>query len=352
MKISVIRAAELGPAELARWDALQQDNPSLASPYFSHEFTRAAASARPDVRVAVLEEGGRIVGFFPHQRRWGAGDPVGGRLSDHHGVVAAASTPCDWPRLLKACGLAYWQFHHLAASQRPPVPVVQAPSHGLDLSRGYEAWWRGKLASGSNLGQLPRKARKLEREVGPLRFEADCRDPRVFEAVIRLKSEQCRRTGQLDFFAWDWTRALVEQVRAIDRPDFAGRVSALYAGDVLVAAHFGMRSRTVWHWWFPVYSQAHQGYSPGALLLLRVAETAAAQGHRLLDLGRGDERYKLSFADCGTPVLEGIVERPALLTAARAAKKRTGQWLRTSPLALPLRPLLRRYRKYADAVGA
>lgn len=352
MKISVIRATELGPSERARWEELQAGAPALASPCFSHEFTRAAAAVRPDVRIAVLEQDRQVVGFFPHQCRWGAGLPVGGRLSDHHGVVAAANTRWDWHALLKACGLSYWQFDHLAASQRPGVPVMQSGSHGLDLSRGYQAWWQAKLAAGSNLSQLPRKARKLEREVGPLRFEADCRDPAVFDTVIRLKSEQCRRTAQLDFFAWGWTRALVEQVRDTQAPRFAGRLSALYAGDTLVAAHFGMRSPGVWHWWFPVYSHAHQAYSPGALLLSRVAEAAASQGHGLLDLGKGDERYKLSFADCETPVVEGIVTRPTLLTWARGLKKGTGRWLRTSSLAQPLRPLLQRYRRYVDAVGA
>lgn len=351
MKVSVIGAAELGPTERSRWQALQSANPQLASPCFSPEFTLAAAAARDDVRIAVLEQDRQVVGFFPHQRRWGAGLPAGGRLSDHHGVIAAPGTRWDWAALLKGCGLGYWQFDHLPASQRPPVPVVPAASPGLDLSRGYEAWHRGKLETGNTLGKLPRKVRKLEREVGPLRFELDCRDPQVFATVIELKSQQCRRTGQLDYFAWPWTRRLVQNVRDTRTPSFGGRLSALYAGDTLVAAHFGMRSATVWHWWFPVYSQEHAGYSPGSLLLLRVAQAAAAQGHVLLDLGKGDEPYKASLADCSSPLLEGLVSRPALPTLARGLKKRTGHWLRTSPVAQPLRPLLDGYRRVVSARG-
>ncbi|HYD77135.1 GNAT family N-acetyltransferase [Ramlibacter sp.] len=341
MKVSVIRPHELGPPERARWRALQLASPTLASPCFSWQFTQAAAAARPDVRVAILEDEGKVIGFFPFQHRMGAGGPAGGRLSDHHGVIAAPGTEWDWNELLRRCRLSFWQFDHLAAWQRPATPVTCASSPGLDLSRGFDAWHRGKLASGNTLGKLPRKLRKLERECGPLRFELHSRDAAAFEEVIRLKSEQCRRTGQLDYFAWNWTRALVQRVRDTDDEDFAGCLSTLHAGETLVAAHFGMHTPQVWHWWFPVYSQAHSLYSPGSLLLLEVARAAAAEGHTLLDLGKGDEPYKLSFADCSWPLLEGCISRPTPVTYARRVKKQLGAWVRTSPLAAPARPLLR-----------
>lgn len=129
------------------------------------------------------------------------------------------------------------------------------------------------------------------------------------------------------------------------------RLKSEHAGETLVAAHFSMRSSTVWHWWFPVYSLDHYSYSPGSLLLMKVAEAAAAQGHLLLDLGKGDEPYKLSFADCSTPLVEGLVSRPTLLTAARNLKKRTGSWMRGSPVATPLRPLLQAYRRFSDTAS-
>ena len=343
MKVSVIRPHELGPRERMRWRALQLANPGLASPYFSWQFAQAAAAARTDVRVAVLEEDHRVVGFFPFQQRMGAGLPAGGRLSDHHGVIAAPGTQWDWAELLMGCRLSYWQFDHLAAWQRPPVPVSCGSSPGLDLSRGYDAWLRGRLDGSSSLASLPRKARKLAREVGPLRFELLSRDAAAFDEVIRLKSEQCRRTGQLDFFAWDWTRALVQRLRDIDDEDFGGCLSTLHAGDTLVAAHFGIHTPQVLHWWFPVYSQAHSPFSPGSLLLLEVAREAARSGHGLLDLGKGDERYKQSFADCSWPLLEGFIARRTPVTFARDLKKRLGAWVRTSPLAAPARPLLRHW---------
>jgi len=298
----------------------------------------------------VLEEHQAIAGFFPFQGRHGAGEPAGGRLADHHGVIASAETRWDWQELLRAAGLGYWQFDHLPYWQRPHgVAVTRALSPALDLSQGHEAWLRRRLAASRSMHETLRKMRKLEREAGPLRLEPNSRDRAVFDTVIRLKREQCVRTGQLDFFAWPWTRALVECIRDIDEPAFGGRLSALYAGDTLVAAHFGMRSDKVWHWWFPVYNHAYGSHSPGLALLMRLAEHAAAEGHLLLDLGKGDEAYKDRFSDCAMPLAEGLVSRPALATAVRRLRKAAGAWLRTSPYAQPLRPLVQRLRPGAAA---
>jgi CelD/BcsL family acetyltransferase involved in cellulose biosynthesis len=347
MRYRVIGPSELGARERQRWRRLQRANPSLGSPCFSFDFTLAAAAVRPDVRIAVLEEDGDIVGFFPFHQKYGAGEPIGGRMSDQHGVIAAPGTRWDWIELLRGAKLSYWLFDHLPAWQRPPVPVVHATSPGLDLSAGFDAWFQRKRQTGSTMAKMPGRLRKLEREVGPLRFELNSRDRAHFETVVRLKSEQCRRTGQLDFFALGWTRALVERIFETDSPDFGGRLSTLHAGDKLVAAHFGMHTPEVWHWWLPVYSADHATHSPGSLLLLEAARGAAAEGHVLLDLGKGDEPYKDRFSDCGTPLIEGLVSRPTPVTMARRMRKRLGAWVRTSPLARPALPLIKHLRKLA-----
>jgi len=344
MKISVVVPAELDEALRQRWLQFQAVQPLLSSPCFAPEFTLAAGQARRDVRVAIIEDAGEVAGFFPFQQRWGAGRPAGGRLSDHHGLIHHPQLDWDWRELLRACGLGYWQYDHLPACQRPPGSATYAVSPGLDLSEGFEAYRRRRLDAGARrLAELPRKARKLAREVGPLRFEVDSRDPAVLAWVMKLKSQQCRRTGAQDCFAPAWAREFVERIAAIDEPHFGGRLSVLYAGDRPVAAHFGMRSPHVWHWWFPVYSREHGAYSPGALLLMMLAEKVAAQGHRLLDLGKGDESYKASFADTGTALVEGCVMRASPVTSLRHARKRLGRWLRQSPLAFPVRPLLRQF---------
>ncbi len=346
MKISVIAATDLDDRHQARWLALQRSNPALVSPYFCPELTLAVARVKDDVRVAVLEERGEVIGYLPFEQDWGAGRPVGAPLSDHHGVIAAPGTVIDWPLLLRSTNLAYWKFDHLVAAQSPQEEERLVSSPGLDLSRGFEAWKAGRIAAGGRrVAELDRKARKLAREVGPLRFEAHVDDRAVFETILRLKSEQCRRTGIGDIFASPWTRSLVDEIRHIDKPHFAGRLSAFYAGDHLVAAHLGMRSERAWHWWFPVYDHAHAKHSPGALLLLYTAEAAAQAGMQVLDLGKGDDVYKSSFADSSLPLVEGCVTRPALRTAARDARLTAARWLKTTPIVQPLRPLWRTLRR-------
>ncbi|WP_323843797.1 GNAT family N-acetyltransferase [Microbulbifer magnicolonia] len=351
MKFSLIEAAELDAQHRAAWLALQRANPALQSPYFCPEFTLAAAAVRNDVQIAVLEEAGAIVGFFPFQRGpFGAGRPVGGGLSDYHGVVAAPETGWDVVELLRACGLAYWEFDHLVTEQAAfgDYHARWAVSPALDLSAGFSAYRERRRAAGAGrIVQLERKARKLAREVGPLKFVAHSLERDLLERIFQWKAEQCRRSGVVDFFAQDWTRALVQRIWATNDMHFAGVLSALYAGDQLVAAHMGMRSESVWHWWFPGYDRNFSQYSPGGVLLLKVAEQAALQGLQQLDLGKGDDPYKDSFADCAVPLAEGFAWRPSLGDSVRRLTAGTESLLRGSRVIEPVRPLLRMAKRWS-----
>ena len=111
MKVSVVSAVQLSEPLLLAWLDIQGADPELDSPYFCPEFTQAVAAVRDDVEVAVLEEHGEIVGFFPYQRsRGGVGRPVGGRLSDFQGVVIRPGVGWNPVQLLKGCRLKAWHF--------------------------------------------------------------------------------------------------------------------------------------------------------------------------------------------------------------------------------------------------
>jgi CelD/BcsL family acetyltransferase involved in cellulose biosynthesis len=348
MKISIVAPSELS-AHRPVWRRLQSATLDLASPYFCPEFIEAAGAVRPGLRVAVLEEESRAVGFFPFERNWlGEGRPAGGRLSDYHGVIATPETHWSVAELLRACGLVSWRFDHLPVSQKPFAAYsrLEAISPALDLSQGFEAYRGQRRQDGSLwLLQLERKARKMARELGPLRFEAHAQEPALLERVLAWKSAQCQRTGTVDFFALRWTRELVERIAAERGASFGGVLSALYAGDELVAAHLGMRSERVWHWWFPVYDRAFARYSPGGILLLRVAEAAAKSGASLLDLGRGEDAYKESFATSGAVLLEGCATAGGVIPGVRRLGERCERALRESRWIRPVRPLLHSLRE-------
>ena len=354
MRIDVISPSELDSQACAKWLELQRSNPALGSPFFCPDFTLAVAAVRSDVRIAVLQTGSEVVGFFPFQRRWSMGSPVGSYFSDHHGVIAAPDTRFEWSQLLRAAKLAYWRFDHLAAGQAPGSDCAQMTSPRMDLSQGLAAYKKRRQDNGArSFEEYERKARKLARTMGPLRFESHTNDQRVFEEVIRLKTEQCQRTGVGNVFRECWTRSLLEHIRAVQQPHFAGRLSALYAGDTLVAAHMGMCSEQVWHWWFPVYDRSYAKLSPGTQLLRLTAEEAAKQNLPFLDLGKGTEAYKQIFADSHLPLVEGWVSSPSPMTVLLGAPKME-RWLRTSKVLKPLRTTLRqtisRFKRKASSV--
>ena len=109
-------------------------------------------------------------------------------------------------------------------------------------------------------------------------------------------------------------------------------LSALYVGDRLAAAHMGMRSASVWHYWFPAYDPELSKYSPGLILLLRMAQAAPSLGLRVIDLGKGSTLYKDRLMSGEVPLAEGRVELPSLATAVRRLRRGTEAWVRRSPL--------------------
>jgi len=352
MKISLIRPDDLDDTLRARWTALRSQHAHGASPYFTAAFTIETARARPNTRIAVLEDGREIVGFFPYERGpLGSMQPVAGLLSDHHGAITAPHVVVDWRAILRAAGAQYWRFDHLTGSQAPRDAVAMTPctSPALDLSRGYAAYREGRRES-RMISELDRKARKLAREIGPLRFVALSRDRDDFERVLAWKSQQCQRTGAVDYFErMKWTRALVERIWALDEPELAGALSVLYAGDRMVAANLGMRTRDVWHWWFPVYDQDLGKYSPGAIFLLRVAEAAAEHDAKLLDLGKGTEAYKATFADTHLPIAEGVIARSSIVATAHELGVRAEQHVRSSSVFTQIKPALQALKRFTVA---
>lgn len=316
MRVSIVAPRELGEAELATWRRFLADDPSLASPYLRPEFTRLVAEVRKDVRVAVVEDGGAVRAFLPFQRRGRVGRPVAGGLSDCQALIAAPGWECDARALVRASGLAVFDFTHMRAGQRAFAPFHRrvADSHVIALGAGgFEGYARERKGAGhAVVAQTLSHARRLERRLGPLRFVLHDPDPRTLHRLIAWKRRQYRATGALDVFAHPWTVALLERLQATRAEGFAGVLSTLTAGDRLVAAHIGMRSPTVLHYWFPAYDGEHAKSAPGRILLLELIRASAAAGIGAIELGAGDEDYKRRFANGAVPVAAGYVGSASL----------------------------------------
>lgn len=326
MRVSVVRPGELGPDDIASWRAMQSSTPSLASPFLSPEFTIAVGEFRPGARVAVLSDGPDVAGFFPFERgRLGAGLPIAAGMTDCQGLIHAPGVQWDARELVRRCGLPAWRFDHLEASQQPferyRTGVERSPI--IDLSNGFDAYYE-KL--GTQAPQLcrntERKARKLEREAGELRFVADSDDISAFRSLLTWKRAQYRRTGQFDIFAWSWVTGLIETLFSTRGDSFSGLFSVLYAADVPIAAHFGLRGGDTLAHWFPAYDAEFSRYSAGLIMHLRMAEFTPAAGVRVIDMGTGLQRYKDELKNGDLFVGVGIVTTGSLRGAVLATAPR------------------------------
>ncbi|MGW3348116.1 GNAT family N-acetyltransferase [Nonomuraea rubra] len=319
MNIQVVRPGELGDSERARWRELQKADRSLDNPFLSVEFAVAMDRLRDYVRVAVISDGRGIQGFFPYERHsFGIGKPLGGFLTTCHGLISVPELKLDAKALLRACKLSVFDFDHLVAGQ-PTFAEYESdvrPAPVMDFTAGFEAWVEQvKANSPKNLKTVRYKERKMGREQGDLRLEWASADPEVLRTLLAWKSDQYQRTGRVDRFAQPWIVELTDMMHAENSSDFAGVLTMLYAGDVPVAGHFGLRTATTLVGWFPAYDTEYARYSPGIVHHLQMAEAAANAGLHMVDMGKGGKEYKDWLKSGTLYVAEGRVSRPSASAA-------------------------------------
>ena len=329
MRVAVLRASELEEKHLAAWTEFVRSDPMLLNPLFSPRYAFAVSRVVSEVRVGVVEDGVGTAAFLPFER---TANGIGKRLHlcDYQGLIARAGAMIDIPWFIRGCGLRAWDFDHLLARQSCFAPYHQgtAASPIMDLSAGYEAYVAERRAAGTEqIKKSGNLMRRLEREIGPLRLEVHVPD----HAVLR------------QLLTWRWSKysdsrhpfervvAILEQFLDEQSPGCRGTLSVLYAADEIAACHFGLRSERVWHYWFPAYNPRFEKYSPGNILLLKVAEEACRQGITSIDLGRGEQEYKKRFMNGAIPLAEGSVEVSPLLFAMRSVRRGIGCLLSRNP---------------------
>ncbi|MGW8955068.1 GNAT family N-acetyltransferase [Streptomyces sp. NPDC055709] len=339
MRIRVVKPGELDEGEAESWRELRAKSGSPASPFMEPEFTLAVAGVRPGARVAVIEEDGVPAGFFPYEKGpFGHGRALGLGVSDCQGAVLRPGLSLGARELLRACSLSAWEFDNLEDGQGlfAQDSAEEFASPVIDVGEGYAVYEeRLRERSPKFFRTTMAKERKLARQAGEVRFVFDERDPEALRTLMDWKSAQYRRTGRRDRFAQDWISTLVRRLHDTRAPGCSGVLSVLYAADRPVAAHFGLRSRTVLSCWFPAYDTAYAKYSPGLVLHLRMAEAAAAEGIGMLDLGRGAAEYKDALKTGELHVHEGSSTRPgaraALYWLGREPARRAHSYVRSRP---------------------
>lgn len=325
------------------WHLIRAADPLLDSPCFHPGFAGAVHASGREVRVAVgRDRTGAVRVLLPHHRERSLIRPAGWPAADFQGPVLARGFSLP-PLALLTGGVRGFEFDHLVEGHADFEPWVESrrPSPFLDVSGGLEGYLGRASRSGKdNMGQARRRAAKAERAHGAVRFVADSPDPEVLGRVVELKRAQYAATGAKDYFAEPDRHDLLARLLRTRDPSFGGVLSALYAGPHLLAAHFGIRSGGVLHWWFPVYDPAFSHLAPGWMLLRELVAAAPALGLTRIDLGRGEDEYKRRAKTGETLVCQGIVTRSSARRALRRARDSVTGAMKSSVLGPGLRKIV------------
>jgi CelD/BcsL family acetyltransferase involved in cellulose biosynthesis len=314
LEAELVHPGALAPTDVAAWRAMQAAEPAFASPLLGVDFAKAVGAVRQDARVAVYRRGGQTIGFLAHHRRPGGfARPIGAPFCDYHGLVSARDAALGAAEALQAARLGALRLTGLIDPFDGFGEAVKTrmPAHRIVLagtSKAYlDALWAG---SGNRLKNYRRYRRSLEKAAGLIRVVGDDRDPQAFETLIGWKREQFVRTGLHDFLAVPWAAALMRGMFAERGETFGGQMLSLYAGDNLVAAHFGARQGGWFHPWISAYDPDLAAHSPGTVHQVEAIGAMSGLGLTTYDLGPGEDHWKSQFTNDNEEVGAGLAVAP------------------------------------------
>ncbi len=353
----LVPLAGLTTAQRSAWRGMRAENPALASPYFALEFADLIADRRHDAQALVLSRKGRTAAILPMQlSSWGVARPLGGPLGDHHGLITADDS-LDLGAALRGSPASVFCFHGAPASQAGFAAAASQiePSWSVDLSQGCDAWLENRrCADAKAMRNIRARQRKLAESGLDITYRLDDRRPEALAATFANKREQYRRTKAFDVFIAKWARDLINDLFEHQTPQFRGCLSTLEINGQLAAAHFGMRSQTVLHYWFPVFWPEHAKFGPGLLLFLEMAREMATSGIDTIHLGPGDMDFKRKLANASFDIASGRIEQPSMAASLIAAGAGMDAFARTLPIGRMARwpgKALRRLDTLAAAYG-
>ena len=198
----------------------------------------------------------------------------------------------------------------------------------------------------------PQKTRKMAREIGPVELEFDCKNPELLDQAIRWKREQYNRTNILDYFSTQWTRDLLAGLYDPDSlgplpGDARGILSVLRSGGNVVALHYGMIEGDLLHYWFPAYDPNYSLYSPGTALFRNIVAAATDNGIRYVDMGYGEQPYKLKQTDTTSEVAYGSISRSGFHRRWRSFETAAVATLKKVPMKETFKRVYRHFKPQA-----
>jgi CelD/BcsL family acetyltransferase involved in cellulose biosynthesis len=319
--VDLYRPADLPLLDAAAWRDIQNTTRAFANPLFSQGYVAAVAAVRDDVQVAVYRRTGVAIAFLAfHKRPGGLARPIGAPFSDYQGIVSKGPIGFTGARALALAGLGAIRFNGLV----DPFGLFAGVASGvqeafaIELASGAEDYLEAvRAASPKKFKNYRRLEHRLEREVGPLSLVGEDRSQEAFEAVLAWKSEQFVRTGIQDVLRPVWVRRMMQSLFETSQGEVTGLMVSLYAGQTLVAGHFGIRQGAVFHPWIASANPDFASVSPGQMFLGHAIAAMPRLGLEVYDLGPGHDHYKRPYASLrreigvGLAVAEGARGRMA-----------------------------------------
>ncbi|HEX7097054.1 MAG TPA: GNAT family N-acetyltransferase [Acidimicrobiales bacterium] len=244
------------------------------------------------------------------------------------------------PRVATGC------FPARQRGQIDPLVVEPAP---LVMLREFPTWddvqahW--KRTEKGAVRESRRRAKRIEREVGPLRYSLRDPSPDAFDLCIEWKSQQFRSAGVASPLDDPRERRLLRNL--VDNG--LAVVSSLRAGDRVIASHIGLDWQGVMHWWLPTFDRELRAMSPGRLLLEWVLQQCYERGDVVFDFLRGDAEYKWIYATHYREVREAGT-RPLRRQLELARGRTVRRMPRAAQVARRLRDAALAQRTQLDAV--
>jgi CelD/BcsL family acetyltransferase involved in cellulose biosynthesis len=224
---------------------------------------------------------------------------------------------------LELCGLKSLAFTHLDESQLKNGLIGERPEvgHRIDFPQGGEAFWEDRASADKKFtSDTERRERKLIREHGPMRFMfSEENAKRSLDELIARKRAQYQRTQVADVLSEKRSRDILHALCGTRDEQCSGVVSTLYAGDIWVASHFGLRCGSTLHYWFPVYNPELKAFAPGRILLKQIILGTQSHGLERIDRGAGDSVAKRDFATSQHFYHSGLWQRPGITALTHRA---------------------------------
>lgn len=338
MRTDLIHPDELGDGEIKAWKAITAEMGTYSA-FMEPEFARAAGAARGDARVAIFEDDGEVIGFWPfHKRPMHFARPIGAPFSDQHGPAIRSGADFDTGAAIKAMGMCVYAYSTLLDPEARFSSGARAVQDGYVAETGgdgqaYAA--RLKAEHKRYHKTIERRRRKLENERGEVKITLRDQDPEAFETILGWKRNQYAATGLHDVLAPQWVRAMLDALDEAPGEDFGLRMSTLRVEGRLAAGEICLLGAGALHSWIPAYDAEFSTYSPGLQLLRALIAGTGELGVDRVDLGAGHGYYKRYFTFERQALVDGAAFADG--AGARVLQSAMGGWRRLE--AAPLGPM-------------